>query len=187
MTRNILSALAAGALMALTACATPPEAIKAVADAQARAAERPTITLECAQGCKATYTDPRDRAQGIKAPTNGWDALATVTGSVERVVTGAVLPAATVAIAREIRRAGEGGNTTTTTTTTASGAGASTGGPGNYEQVGPDSGNTTTTTTTSTTDNSNRSTTTTNTATPTIVTQPAPIVVTQPAPVVVAP
>lgn len=169
--------LAVGLLGVLAGCATNPETAKAVAEAQARIASQPTVMIECAQGCKASYTDPRDRAVGVRMPTNGWDAVAGVAGSVERIVTGAVLPAAAVAAMREVRRAGEGGNTSTTTTTThtASGAGASTGGAASYEQVGPDSQNTTsgdTATTTSTTTDSHDA-----TATPTVVTQPAPVVI----------
>lgn len=167
--RNITLLSVLVAAMLLAGCATAPETVQAMADAQARM-QVPTITLECAQGCKASYIDPRDRA-ALKLPTNGWDAAIAIAGAGERLVTGAVLPAATVAIAREIRRAGAGGDVTTTTTTTtthtASGAGASTGGAGNYEQIGPESQNTTSgdtaTTTTTTTDSHDA------TATPTVV------------------
>ena len=164
------------AALALSACATAPESVKALADAQSKMAQVRTIEAECTGPCKISYTDPRDR-QTVKMPTNGWDAAASVAGSVERILTGAVLPAATVAIVREVRRAGEGGNTsnTTTTTNTASGDGASTGGSGAYhtEQIGPDSQNTTTTSgdTTTTTDSHDA------TATPTVVNQPPPVIV----------
>ena len=121
-----------------------------MASAQADIARIRTIEAECTGPCKISYTDPRDRLQ-MKMPTNGWDAVTSLANSVERVVTGAVLPAAAVAIVREVRRSGDGGdvttnNTTTTrnaspTTNTASGAGSSTGGDGNHEQIGPNSQN----------------------------------------------
>jgi hypothetical protein len=160
----------------LAGCSTQPAAIQAMAEAQAKMAQVRTLEAECTGPCKINFTDPRDR-QTVRMPTNGWDAMASITGSVERIVTGAVLPAATVAIVREVRRAGEGGNTsnTTTTTNTASGDGSATGGSGAYhtEQIGPDSNNTTTTSgdTTTTTDSHDA------TATPTVVNQPPPIVV----------
>ena len=162
----------------LAACATSPDAVKAVADAQAELAKIKTFEGECSAGCKFSYTDPRDRAH-IRLPTNGWDAAIAITGSGERLISGAVLPAAGIAIVREVRKAGAGGNTSTTTTTTttntASGAGASTSGAASYhtEQIGPDSQNNTSgdTTTTTTTDNHSA------TAPPTIVNQPAPVIV----------
>lgn len=168
----ILAMALAPMLLLMGGCATPIEAASAMADAHAQAAKVRTIEAECTGPCKISYTDPRDRAQ-MRLPTNGWDAVVGIGGAVERIVTGAVLPAAGVAIVREVRRAGSGGDvattTTTTTTSTASGDGASTGGAGNWhwEQVGPDSNNHGDTVTT----------TTDNTSTPTVVIQPAPVVV----------
>lgn len=130
------------AALFMAACATDPAALNAVIEAQAKA--RPTLAVTCpVGGCTVEYMDPRDRS--MKLPTNGWDAVIAVSGSAERIVSGAILPATAIAVAKEIRRAGEGGNVTTTTTTnsTASGAGASTAGDAHYEQIGPDSNNTT--------------------------------------------
>ncbi len=167
----------------MAACATPPDAVKAVADAQAAMAAVRTIEAQCDGPCRISYTDPRDR-QTIRMPTNGWDATIAVAGATERIVTGAYTPAAAVLIAQELRKAGAGGDTSnstnvsTSSVSTASGAGASTGGAGHYEQVGPDSQNTTTgdtnttTTTTATDDHS-----VTSTATPTVVNQPTPVIV----------
>lgn len=137
-------------LLIMGGCSTSAESIHAMASAQADIARIRTIEAECSGPCKISYTDPRDRLQ-IKLPTNGWDAVTSVASSVERVVTGAVLPAAAVAMVREVRRAGDGGDVTTnnttttrnasTTTNTASGSGSSTGGDGNHEQIGPNSQN----------------------------------------------
>ncbi len=137
-------------LLIMGGCSTSAESIHAMASAQADIARIRTIEADCSGPCRISYTDPRDRLQ-IKMPTNGWDAVTSVAGSVERVVTGAVLPAAAVAMVREVRRAGDGGDVTTsnttttrnasTTTNTASGAGSSTGGDGNHEQIGPNSQN----------------------------------------------
>ena len=145
-----IALLIAPMVLMMGGCATSAESIHAMASAQADIASIRTIEAECTGPCKISYTDPRDRLQ-IKMPTNGWDAVLSVAGSVERVVTGAVLPAAAVAMVREVRRAGEGGDVTTnnttttrnasTTTNTASGAGSSTGGDGNHEQIGPNSQN----------------------------------------------
>ena len=137
-------------LLIMGGCSTSAESIHAMASAQADIARIRTIEADCSGPCRISYTDPRDRLQ-IKLPTNGWDAVTSVASSVERVVTGAVLPAAAVAMVREVRRAGDGGDVTTsnttttrnesTTTNTASGAGSSTGGDGNHEQIGPNSQN----------------------------------------------
>lgn len=145
-----LAIVLAPILLMMGGCATPADSIKAMAGAQAEIAKVRTLEAECSGPCKISYTDPRDRLQ-IKLPTNGWDAVTSVASSVERVVTGAVLPAAAVAMVREVRRAGDGGDVTTsnttttrnesTTTNTASGAGSSTGGDGNHEQIGPNSQN----------------------------------------------
>ncbi len=145
-----LAIVLAPILLIMGGCATPADSIKAMAGAQAEIAKVRTLEAECSGPCKISYTDPRDRLQ-IKLPTNGWDAVTSVASSVERVVTGAVLPAAAVAMVREVRRAGDGGDVTTnnttttrnasTTTNTASGAGSSTGGDGNHEQIGPNSQN----------------------------------------------
>ena len=164
-----IALLIAPMVLMMVGCATSAESIHAMASAQADIARIRTIEAECTGPCKISYTDPRDRLQ-IKMPTNGWDAVTSVAGSVERVVTGAVLPAAAVAMVREVRRAGAGGDVTTSNTTTtrnetnntASGAGSSTGGDGNHEQIGPDSQNQANTTTTSTDSHDA-------TATPTIV------------------
>ncbi len=142
-------------LLIMGGCSTSAESIHAMASAQADIARIRTIEAECTGPCKISYTDPRDRLH-IKMPTNGWDAVTSVASSFERVVTGAVLPAAAVAMVREVRRAGDGGDVTSNTTTTtnstnmASGAGSSTGGDGNHEQIGPNSQNQSNTTTTST-------------------------------------
>lgn len=137
-------------LLMMGGCSTSSESIHAMSSAQADIARIRTIEAECTGPCKISYTDPRDRMQ-IKMPTNGWDAMTSLANSVERVVTGAVLPAAAVAMVREVRRAGEGGDVTnsntssnttrTSTINTASGAGSSTGGDGNHEQIGPNSQN----------------------------------------------
>lgn len=145
-----IALLIAPMVLMMGGCATSAESIHAMTSAQADIARIRTIEAECTGPCKISYTDPRDRLQ-IKMPTNGWDAVTSVAASVERVVTGAVLPAAAVAMVREVRRAGDGGDVTTsnttttrntsTTTNTASGSGSSTGGDGNHEQIGPNSQN----------------------------------------------
>lgn len=149
--------------LAIVGCATDPASIAALADAQARINAQPTMTIKCASGCEANYTDPRDRGQ-IALPTNGWDALKSTVQTGAAVITGVAPWAAVGAVAvRGMKSAGGNDNSVTS------------------NQIGPESQNTTTTTTQ--TDNSSVDSHDA-TATPTVVNQPAPVVV---HPVVVGP
>lgn len=162
----------------LAGCATDPVTVKAIADANERAASVPTLVINCKEGCSATYTDPHARPQ-MRMPTNGWDAAMAISQGVTSAVSGALPYAAIGAVAvHGLRNAGK--DTTTTTTNTASGDGAATGGAANYrtEQIA-DSQNTTTATAT---DNSNQGNAT---AAPMVVAQPAPVIVQQPSPTIV--
>ena len=109
---------ALAALIILNGCATDPATVEHLARAHAEAAKVQTLTLECSGPCKASYIDPRDRP-ALALPTNGWDAARSITGSIERIVTGAVMPAAVAAVAiTGIKGAGHDTVSTTTTNTT---------------------------------------------------------------------
>ncbi len=106
----ILSALLLGG------CATDPQTTQAIIAAQEAQAAQPTLSLVCpAGGCAMTYTDPRDR-QGLRLPTNGWDALTSignnVTSLVPIIVTGRIATAGFDAL-----RSSGGVQTTNTNTT----------------------------------------------------------------------
>jgi len=51
---------------------------------QAQIAARPTVTIECVQGCTATYNDPRQN--GLEMPTNAYDADIERSRSTARVI-----------------------------------------------------------------------------------------------------
>jgi hypothetical protein len=159
--------LAAITMMAtLTGCATQAT-IKDVAEAHAKL-DRPTMTIKCAAGCEATFTDPRDRPQ-LTMPTNGWDVAKSVVQTGGAVITQAAPWAAVGAIAvRGIKGAGGNDQSTTTTTTDNSSIDShdATAEPTIVTQPAPAI---------------------ITQPAPTIVTQPAPVVVQQPAPLVVNP
>ena len=179
MTRNVGGALAA--LTILAGCATDPATVGHLARAHAEAAKVQTLTLECSGPCKASYIDPRDRP-ALAMPTNGWDAAKSITGSIERIVTGAVMPAAVAAVAiTGIKGAGGNNSSVNTSTSTSSDS---------HDTVSTVSTATTTNTSTSSVvdDHSVNTTSTTdshntdshaidNTAPPVVVIQPPPVVV----------
>ena len=130
-------------LILLAGCGTSQKTLETMLDAQTKA--RPTISMTCpAGGCTLDYTDPRDR--GLKLPTNGYDAMVSITGQVTGLVSGAVVPAAMGYMAVKGFDALKG-------------SGAVTNNIDSHDQ----------------------------TATPTVVNQPAPTIVTQPAPTIVNP
>jgi hypothetical protein len=153
----------------LAGCATDPATVGLMMQAQTEAAKRPTLAIDCPAGCSISYTDPRDRLN-VKLPTNGWDAALGMTASVERLITGAVMPAAVAAIAIQgIKGAGHDTvSTTSTNATTTSSESSVVDDHATSSTV--DSHNTTTTSTDSHAVDS--------THTPTVVTQPAPVIVT---------
>lgn len=99
----------------LAGCATDPATVKTLVDAQHAANARPTLSIRCPQGCEAEYTDPRDRVS-LQMPTNGWDAIKSVSrdmaGLVPIIVTGRIATAGFDALRNS------GGTQTTNTTTT---------------------------------------------------------------------
>ena len=148
----------------LVGCSTSTKDLQAVLDAQTHA--RPTIAMTCpAGGCTLEYTDPRDR--NMKLPTNGYDAMISVSGQLTGMVGAAVVPAAMgyMAIKGFDALKGSGANTTTTTTTD----------------------NRTTDRHDVVTDRHDITDSHDQTATPTVVTQPAPVQIPAPQVVVVGP
>lgn len=185
--RIVLTVLA---VLALAGCASNELSEQEMALITAQM-ESKTFEIECPAGCKVAYKDPRDKAQ-IPRNTNGWDAAIAVSGSVERLVGAAIVPAAMGAVAVEGFKAmkNSGAITTTTTTNTSTNtrtevgdySGDYSGSTGDYS--GTQSGNAGELVS----DNSGsvRSPID-NTSEPTVVNQPEPIVVDQPAPIVVQP
>ena len=117
-------------VMLLGGCATDPQTTQALIAAHEAQAAQPTLSLVCpAGGCALSYTDPRDR-QGLRLPTNGWDALTSignnVTSLVPIIVTGRIATAGFDALRNS------GGTQTTSTT-----------GPVSTSTTGPVSTNTT--------------------------------------------
>jgi hypothetical protein len=162
----------------LAGCATDPATVGLMMQAQTEAAKRPTLAIDCPAGCSVSYTDPRDRLT-VKIPSNGWDAAMAMTASVERLVSGAVMPAAVAAIAIQgIKGAGHDTVSTTTTNT-------STNTTSSTSTVVDDHSTTSNITTTTTSTDSHDTDSHDATATPTVVNQPPPVVVTQPAPIIV--
>lgn len=143
----------------LTGCATDPATFKLALDAQRDV--KPTIEMSCPLGgCSMSYTDPRDR-QGVKLPSNGWDAFNNSVNVAGSVLTGAIVPLAMGAVAVKGFDSLKGSGATSTTTTDASNR--------------------------SVTDNHSATATPTvvTQPAPTVLTQPAPVVLTQPPPIVV--
>lgn len=100
----------------LGGCATDPQTTQSIIAAHEAQAAQPTLSLVCpAGGCALHYTDPRDR-QGLRLPTNGWDALTSignnVTSLVPIIVTGRIATAGFDALRNS------GGTQTSTTNTT---------------------------------------------------------------------
>ena len=155
----MLKQIIAAALLA--GCATDPASVKALADAQAKINSAPTMTIKCASGCEASYTDPRDRGN-IAMPTNGWDAVKSAVSTGASVITGVAPWAAVGAIAvRGLREAGGDNNSVITNTSATS----------TNNQIGPDSANTTSGDAITTTDSHDA------TAEPVVVLQPSPVLV----------
>lgn len=101
-----------------------PDIAHKIADAQIKAAERPTFSITCPPaGCvigNISYTDPR-QGSGLKMPTNGWDVVNNAVSTLGGVANAAIVPAAmgTMAIKGfQALRDVKAGDTITTTTTT---------------------------------------------------------------------
>lgn len=142
--RYLLAALIA---LWLSGCASlgekSPDIAHKIADAQIKAAERPTFSITCPPaGCvigKISYTDPR-QGSGLKMPTNGWDVVNNAVSTLGGVANAAIVPAAmgTVAIkGYQALRDVKAGDTITTITTTDSHAVDSTHAPTVVTQPAP--------------------------------------------------
>lgn len=159
------------AVLTLAGCASDGKDYDAMLlDVQYRVATKDTLTVDCPAGCKVVYTDPRDRAHGIKGRTTGWDALINVTDRVTGLATTAVVPAAMYGMGKAGFDALRGSGTQTSTVNTSTSNNTS-----NVDShavtSAVDSHAVTTTT-------DNHAVTTDSTHAPAVVYQPAPIVVT---------
>lgn len=100
-------------LVVLTGCATSPETMRTVIDAQTKA--RPTLAVTCPNGgCSVEYTDPRDR--GLRLPTNGWDVAGKMVDVSGSLIQGAIVPLAMGNMAIHGFKALQGSGAVTTTT-----------------------------------------------------------------------
>jgi hypothetical protein len=105
-------------VLLLAGCATDGKDYDAqLLDVQWRIASINTLTVDCPAGCKVSYSDPRDRAIGIKGRTNGWDVVNNVTNQLAHVATVAVVPAAMYGLGKAGFDALQGSGTVTTTNT----------------------------------------------------------------------
>ena len=139
-----MRALIAVMVLALVAgCASTDMTPQELALVQAQM-EQQTLQIYCPKGCKVKYRDPRDTVQ-IPRRTNGWDATISVASSVERILSGAIVPAAMAYQGVELGKAaigalkGSGAVTTTTTTNVGDYSGDYSGSTGDYS--GDSSGN----------------------------------------------
>jgi hypothetical protein len=94
-------------LLPLLGCETNPANFNSIVEAQLKLKSIPTIVMTCPAGnCTLTYKDPRDN-DGLALPTNGWDALKSVSRDVKDITLGAAPWVATARIATVgIKRAG---------------------------------------------------------------------------------
>lgn len=134
--------------LSLTACATNPESVRAVAEANKVMMQTPTLSFDCPGGCKVSYTDPRDRTQ-MATPTNGWDVMKSVVNNFTSIAPSLVTTGAMGMIAVEGFKAmkGHGQSTSTVNTNTET----TTANVTNSNNTTDDHTATTTTTTTTTT------------------------------------
>lgn len=88
-------------LLFLTGCSTT-----GLSDSQVESLSKPTLTLNCTQGCSASYTDPRDRPS---LPTNGYDVMNTAIGATANVIT-STAPWAAIGITAAKGISNAGGN-----------------------------------------------------------------------------
>lgn len=147
--------LAIAPLVFLAGCSTT------MSDRQVEVLHTPTLTLDCATGCSASYTDPRDRPA---MPTNGWDVGIRAIDAAARVVT-STAPWAAIGI------------------TAAQGIKNAVGDDNSDHSVRDDR----VTDNSSRVDNRDNSVRTDSTHEPTVVNQPEPIIVQPPEPVIVQP
>lgn len=146
--------------------------------------QQQTLEVTCpAGGCTVRYRDPRDTVQ-LPRKTNGWDATISIAGSVERILSDAIVPAAMAYQGVELGKAAigalQGSGAVTMTTNVGDYSGDYSGSTGDYS--GDSSGNAGEIVTGNS--GSIRSPVDT-THPPAVVEQPPPTVIEQPAPVVV--
>ncbi len=98
----------------LMGCSTPGLTPQEVGIINAQIQQQ-TLTIDCPAGCSVSYKDPRDRV-AIPRQTNGWDATIAATGSVERMVSGAVPIVGMGYLGAEAIKAMRGSGTVTTNT-----------------------------------------------------------------------
>lgn len=131
-TMTIICLIIAG--MLLSACSSPGLTPQEVSIITAQM-EQQTLTIDCPAGCSVSYKDPRDKVV-IPRQTNGWDATIAATGSLERMVSGAVPVVGMGYLGVEAVKAMRGSGTTTTTTTIGDYSGSDSGRVGDYSGGG---------------------------------------------------
>lgn len=131
-TMVIICAIIAG--LFLMGCSTPGLTPQEVGIINAQIQQQ-TLTIKCSEGCEFSYKDPRDNV-AIPRQTNGWDATIAATGSLERMVSGAVPIVGMGYLGVEAVKAMRGSGTTTTTTTIGDYSGSDSGRVGDYSGGG---------------------------------------------------